>query len=106
MLLVTRGDARPENVKFRARFGTKPRMPAEETEALTGQPVGGVGPFGHPNPIDIYPDECLRGFDVIYPAGGSRNSAVRVPPARLAGLVDAAWVDVTRGPASPPEGAE
>lgn len=107
LLLVARGDARLDNAKFRARFGTKPRMmPPEEAAALTGQPVGGVGPFGHPNPIDIYCDEPLRDFDVIYPAGGSRNSTVRVTPGQLAGLVDASWVDVTRGAVPPPAGAE
>ncbi len=97
LLLVTGGDARLDNAKFRARFSAKPRMlSAEEAEALTGQPVGGVAPFGHPGPVDVYCDESLREFDVVYPAGGSPTSAVRVAPEQLAALAGAAWVDVTR----------
>ena len=97
MLLVASGDARLDNAKFRARFNAKPRMlSAEEAQTLTGQPVGGVAPFGHPRPIDVYCDESLRSFDVVYPAGGSPNSAVRVTPDQLAALARAMWVDVTR----------
>ncbi len=97
LLLVMSGDARLDNAKFRGRFGAKPRMlPAEETEALTGQPVGGVGPFGHHDSLAIFCDESLRQFDVVYPAAGSPASAVCVTPEQLAGLASAAWVDVTK----------
>lgn len=99
LLVVTRGDARLDNAKFRQAFGAKPRMLAgPETEALTGQPVGGVSPFGHPDPLDVHLDESLRAFDVIYPAGGSRNSAVRMGPDELAALTGGSWVDVSRTP--------
>lgn len=97
LLVVASGDARLDNAKFKARFGSKPRMlPAAETEALTGQPVGGVSPFGHPSPLDVFCDESLRGFDVVYPAAGSPASAVRLTPAHLLELAGASWVDVTR----------
>jgi prolyl-tRNA editing enzyme YbaK/EbsC (Cys-tRNA(Pro) deacylase) len=97
LLLVAAGEARLDNAKFKARFDAKPRMlPAEEVLTLTGQPVGGVSPFGHPSPLDVYCDESLRAFDVVYPAGGSPNSAVRLTPDELATLARATWVDVTR----------
>ncbi|NAZ74332.1 YbaK/EbsC family protein [Kineococcus sp. T13] len=97
LLLVTGGDSRLDNAKFRARFGAKPRMlAAQETEELTGQPVGGVSPFGHPRALDVYCDESLRAFEVVYPAGGSPRSAVRTTPQQLADLTGATWVDVTR----------
>lgn len=97
LLLVAAGEARVDNAKFKARFDAKPRMlSADEVTALTGQPVGGVSPFGHPSPLDVYCDESLREFDVVYPAGGSRNSAVRMTPDQLAALARAPWVDVTR----------
>lgn len=99
LLLVTSGLARLDNAKFKARFEAKPRMlPADETEALTGQPPGGVGPFGHPSPVTIYCDESLRAFDTVFPAAGSRTSAFEIPVARLAALTGAAWVDVCRLP--------
>ncbi|WP_218875245.1 YbaK/EbsC family protein [Janibacter alkaliphilus] len=97
LLLVTRGDARLDNARFRAAFGAKPRMLArEEAEELTGQPVGGVSPFGHPEGVEICCDESLRAFDVVYPAGGSPSSAVRTTPDQLAELTGAAWVDVMK----------
>jgi len=96
-LLVMSGDARLDNAKFRNRFGSKPRMlSAEEAEELTGQPVGGVGPFGHRDPVEVFCDGSLLKYDVIYPAAGSPASAVRVTPALLAELTTATWVDVAR----------
>lgn len=96
-LVVARGDARLDNRKFRDRFGSKPRMlGAEEAEALTGQPVGGVSPFGHPAPLTVHLDESLRAFDVVYPAGGSRSSAVRLTIEELVELTGGSWVDVMK----------
>ncbi|HET7725243.1 MAG TPA: YbaK/EbsC family protein [Propionibacteriaceae bacterium] len=94
-LLVARGDARVDNRKFKERYGTKPRMlPADETHELTGQPVGGVGPFGHVQPLTLFLDESLRDFDAVYPAAGSRSSAFRITPDELGRLTGAEWVDV------------
>src|SRR5688500_1467541 len=54
-LLVTRGDARLDNAKSKAEFGTRPRMLGpEETLAVTGHPVGGVCPFGLKTPLPVY----------------------------------------------------
>ena len=98
-LVVTSGLARLDNAKFKARFGAKPRMlPPEETTALTGQPVGGVGPFGHPSPVATYCDVSLRAFDTVFPAAGSRTSAFEISVERLAELAGTAWVDVCRLP--------
>jgi prolyl-tRNA editing enzyme YbaK/EbsC (Cys-tRNA(Pro) deacylase) len=101
-LLVTRGDARLDNVKTKAAFGGRPRMLGpEETLAMTGHPVGGVCPFGLARPLPIYCDRSLEAFDIVYPAAGSLHSSVEVAPARLAALVGALWVDICRLPESP-----
>ena len=98
-LLVTRGDARLDNAKCKARFGTRPRMlGVEETLALTGHPVGGVCPFGLATSMPVYLDGSLRAFDLVYPAAGSLNSSVEVAPERLAALVATDWVDLCRVP--------
>ena len=95
ILVVARGDARLDNRKTKATFGGRPRMlGAEEVEALTGHPVGGVCPFGLATPLPIYCDQSLKDFAVVYPAAGSRTSSVRLTPERLAALIDARWVDV------------
>ena len=95
MLVVVRGDARLDNRKIKTLLGGKPRMlDAAEVEAVTGHPVGGVCPFGLPAPLPVYCDQSLRAWDVVVPAAGSRNSAVRIAPERLAEIVDGLWVDV------------
>ena len=100
-LLVTRGDARLDNVKCKARFAARPRMlDAEETLAMTGHPVGGVCPFGLAEPLPIYCDVSLKAFDVVLPAAGSTRSMVRIAPERMAALTGAEWVDVCQEPAA------
>lgn len=101
-LLVTRGDARLDNVKTRLAFGGRPRMLGpEETLAMTGHPVGGVCPFGLARPLPIFCDRSLEAFDLVYPAAGSLNSSVEVTPRRLAELVGAKWTDICRLPDTP-----
>nr|WP_220129939.1 YbaK/EbsC family protein [Sphingomonas chungangi] len=100
ILIVARGDARLDNRKTKAVFGGRPRMlGAEEVEALTGHPIGGVCPFGLATPLPIYCDQSLRDFADVYPAAGSRTSSVRLTPERLADLVGARWIDVCSLPA-------
>ena len=94
-LLVARGDARLDNKKAKAAFGGKVKMlDRAEVEDLTGHPVGGVCPFGLATPIKIYCDISLRAFQVVIPAAGATNAAVRVSPEQLASITDAEWVDV------------
>ena len=98
-LLVTRGDARLDNAKTKVAFGTRPRMlGAEETFEVTGHQVGGVCPFGLATDVPVYLDESLKAFDVVYPAGGSLNTSVKVTVDRLFELVGDRWVDICRLP--------
>jgi prolyl-tRNA editing enzyme YbaK/EbsC (Cys-tRNA(Pro) deacylase) len=95
ILVVTSGDARLDNKKFKAAFGGKARMlGAEEVLAVTGHPIGGVCPFGLATPLPVYCDVSLRAFDEVVPAAGSAHSALRINPLRMAELAGAQWVDV------------
>lgn len=100
LLVVASGTSRLDNRKCKDVFGGKPRMlgPDEVLEA-TSHPVGGVCPFGLPQPLPVYCDVSLRAFDEVVPAAGSTNSAVRLSPARLAELTSARWVDICQAPA-------
>lgn len=99
VLVVCRGDARLDNRKSKDAFGARPRMLShEETEALTGHPVGGVCPFGLATPLPIFCDRSLQDFELVYPAAGSRTASVMLAPQRLAELVGAEWVDVCQPP--------
>lgn len=102
-LVCARGDARLNNGKAKAALGAKPRMlGADEVEALTGHPVGGVCPFGLPSPLPVYCDVSLRDFATVFPAAGSRTTSVELTPDRLAALTGAQWIDIC----TLPEGAE
>ena len=98
-LVVCAGDARIANPKFKAQFGCKPRMlPAEEAEERIGHAVGGVCPFAVNEGCDVYLDESLRRFDVVYPACGSSNSAIELTPQELEQYASSfsGWVDVCK----------
>ncbi len=95
MLVVAAGTARLDNKKAKAVLGGKPRMlGADEVVALTSHPIGGVCPFGLPQPLPVYCDVSLQRFDEVVPAAGATNAAVRIAPDRMAALTDAQWVDV------------
>ena len=95
LLIVTSGAARLDNRKFKNVFGVRPRMlGAEEVLALTGHPVGGVCPFGLATALPVYCDVSLKPFDVVVPAAGAGNAAVKIPTARMAELIEAEWVEV------------
>lgn len=100
-LVVCAGGARIANPKFKERFGCKAKMlSADEAEESIGHAVGGVCPFGVKDGCDVYFDESLRRFDMIYPACGSSSSAIALTPDELAQIVPAGiWVDVCKLPA-------
>jgi len=99
VLLVLSGDAKIDNRKFKAQFQAKAKMlNAEDVLQWTGHPVGGVCPFGLPQALRIFADVSLNAFDVVLPAAGAINSALRIAPDRLARLTQATWVDVAQRP--------
>jgi Cys-tRNA(Pro) deacylase len=93
ILLVTRGDARIDNRKFKDAFGKGKMLAADEVAKITGHPVGGVCPFGLAQPIPVYLDISLQQFDEVLPAAGAIHSAVRITPNQLAEITQAQWVD-------------
>lgn len=97
MLVVTAGDVKIDNVKFKATFGFKARMLSpEEALRLTGHAIGGVCPFGVPDGTRIFLDESLRRFHSVFPACGSGNSAIELTCDELAEYSGSErWVDVT-----------
>ena len=88
-----------DNHKYKEFFHTKAKMLSpQEAEELVGHAVGGVCPFGVNNGVKVYLDESLKRFDVVYPACGSANSAVRlaIPELEESSGYEA-WVDVCKG---------
>ena len=99
ILIVTAGDAKVDNRKYKDHFHKKAKfIPAESLESMIGFPPGGVCPFAVKDDIRIFLDESLKRFDIVYPAAGSGNSAVKLSLEELEKYSNSeAWVDVCKG---------
>ena len=98
VLIVAAGDAKIDNAKYKAQFGTKAKMlSVEEAEPLIGHAVGGVCPFAVKEGVEIYLDVSLKRFQTVFPACGSANSAIELTPEELEEYIDfTSWVDVCK----------
>jgi Cys-tRNA(Pro) deacylase len=88
MLVLVAGDRRLDDRLLADRFGVGRKQvklaSAEQVLALTGYPVGGVSPFGLPQPLDVLVDESLGRFETVWIAGGTPSAIL---PIELAALV-------------------
>lgn len=98
ILIVVAGDFKIDNSKFKREFHTKAKMiPFDQVENLIGHAVGGVCPFGVNEGVTVYLDDSLKRFEVIYPACGSANSAVKLTLDELEKASNyQKWVDVCK----------
>lgn len=98
VLIVTAGDAKIDNPKYKARFGTKAKMLSfDEAERLIGHAVGGVCPFAVNEGVDTYLDISLKRFNTVFPACGSSNSAIELSLRELEEYSDfIEWIDVCK----------
>ena len=98
ILIVTAGDGRIDNPKFKATFHTKAKMLSHEQAAeMIGHAVGGVCPFAVNEGVAVYLDESLKRFETVYPACGSSNSAIELTIPELeehSGYT--AWINVCK----------
>ena len=99
ILIVTAGDAKIDNSKFKAKFKMKAKMLGyEEVEGYIGHAVGGVCPFAINEGVTVYLDESLKRFQTVFPACGSSNSAIELTIEELEKYAaPAEWVDVCKG---------
>ena len=99
VLIVTAGDAKIDNSKYKSMFHTKAKMlTPEQAQEMTGHAVGGVCPFGNPAGVRTYLDVSLQRFNTIFPAAGSANSAIELTCDELAEYSRSlGWVDVCKG---------
>ncbi len=98
ILIVTAGDARVDNKKFKGTFHQKAKMiPWDDVEGYIGHAPGGVCPFATKENITVYLDVSLKRFEIVYPAAGSANSAVELHVDELKKYSNAfGWVDVCK----------
>ena len=98
VLIVCAGDAKIDNAKYKAYFGTKAKMLSyEEASELIGHAVGGICPFATNEGVRIYLDESLKRFETVFPACGSSNSAIELTIPELEKYSSyLAWIDVCK----------
>ena len=98
ILIVTAGDVKIDNSKYKKEFSTKAKLIAfDDVEKIIGHSVGGVCPFGINENVEVYLDESLKQYEIIYPACGSSNSAVKLTVNDLETASNyLKWVDVCK----------
>lgn len=98
ILVLAAGDQKIDNSKYKHEFGVKAKMiPYDEVEGIIGHSAGGVCPFGINDGVEVYLDESLKAYDIMYPACGSHNSAVKLTIdelKKISGYIK--WVDVCK----------
>jgi len=104
ILIVTAGDAKIDNPKYKAQFSQKAKMLSfDQAAELIGHAIGGVCPFAVNEGVTVYLDESLKRFETVFPACGSSNSAIELAIPELEQYSGfAAWVDVCKLPVAEP----
>lgn len=97
-LIVTAGDTKIDNAKYKGHFGVKAKMLSQEqVEELIGHAIGGVCPFAVQEGVLVYLDVSLKRFETVFPACGSANSAIELTIPEMeqfSGFSE--WVDVCK----------
>ena len=98
ILIVSAGDVKIDNAKYKAFFGKKAKMlTADQVIELVGHAVGGVCPFAIKDGVTVYLDASLKKYETVFPACGSSNSAIELTIEEMekySGYKE--WVDVCK----------
>lgn len=80
ILVVTAGDTKIDNSKFKKFFHMKAKMLSpDDVLKFTGFEIGGVCPFAiERDDVKAYCDISMKRFDTVFPACGTGNSAIEV----------------------------
>lgn len=96
-MVVAAGDIRIDNKAIKQLAGSRVRMAnADEVEEVTGFRVGGVCPFALNHPIQIYLDESLKRYDVVYAAAGAGNTVLPITYDELRDITGGAPCDLAQ----------
>ena len=98
ILVITAGDVKIDNAKYRHEFGEKAHMLSfDEVEEKIGHPIGGVCPFALNEGVEVYLDESLKQFETVFPACGATNNAIEISIEELEKVTNyKSWVDVSK----------
>lgn len=99
VLVLTAGDAKIDNHKYKELFKCKARMLSpEELDLFVGHPAGGVCPFGIKDAsTKVFTDISLKRFKTVFPACGTPNSAIELNCGELFECAGSSgWIDVCK----------
>lgn len=98
ILIVTSGNVKVDNRKFKEEFQCKARMLSSfEVQDMIGHEVGGVCPFGVKDSVDVYLDVSLKDYEYFFPACGNASSAIKMDCETLERTSRSRkWVDVCK----------
>jgi prolyl-tRNA editing enzyme YbaK/EbsC (Cys-tRNA(Pro) deacylase) len=59
------------------------RASAKVVKEVTGQPIGGVAPYGHPHQLETLVDEDLMTYAEVWAGAGDPNKVFPISPVEL-----------------------
>jgi len=95
IMVIASGGHRVNEKKLRDLVSEPVRKAdADFVRVHTGFAIGGVPPLGHTNPIEMYIDEDLFGYDHIWAAAGTPHAVFKLTPSDLARMTGGKTVDI------------
>ena len=95
LLIMTSGAHRVDIIKVGEQLGVElRRASADFVREHTGQPIGGVAPVGHPQPIPTIVDRALAAFDQLWAAGGIPHAVLPLTYRELLLLTGGREIDI------------
>ncbi len=99
VLVLTSGPNRVDVKKLADLTGEKiTRANADQVRQATGFAIGGVPPFGFPNPLETYCDPGLLQYEEVWAAAGTPNSVFPIGPKNLVRICAAHVADIATRP--------
>jgi prolyl-tRNA editing enzyme YbaK/EbsC (Cys-tRNA(Pro) deacylase) len=95
LLIMTSGAHRVDMIKVGELLGVElRRASADFVREHAGQPIGGVAPLGHPQPIPTIVDRALADYDELWAAGGIPHAVFPLTYRELLLLTGGSELDV------------
>jgi len=96
LLVMTSGRHRVDTALLAGDLGVEEltMATAKQVREITGQPIGGVSPVGHPAPIRTVIDTALADYDPVWSAAGTANSVMPLTFDQLVALTGGETVQV------------
>jgi len=96
VLVLASGANRVDATKLARAAGVRAitKANADVVHDVTGFAIGGVPPVGHPQPLPVYIDRDLLGFEIVYAAAGTPTSVFSIAPVLLQRLTRGTVADL------------